>query len=70
MAQPAPAPQGDEKKIIVNSDGTIPLVELNNGGVGKFEVSYPANTNTCTITCTATFTQTDKEDDYTVSLSS
>lgn len=81
MAQPGKAVTGDNPiTITVNSDGSIPEVTLNNAGLGKFEVTYPAGTDTCTITCTAVFSQSAAAaksqgksrvgDDYTVSLSS
>ena len=52
MAQPAPAPMDSSPEITVNADGTFNPpggVSINPGGVVKFEVTYPAGTNTCTI---------------------
>ena len=49
-----PIPIGDPASnvITVNSDGTYTPasgVSINNGGVAKFDVNYPPNTNTCYI---------------------
>lgn len=52
MAQPAPAPMDNSPEITVNADGTFSPsggVTINPGGVVKFEVTYPAGMNTCTI---------------------
>ena len=52
MAQPAPAPMDASNDITVNADGTFTPttgVVINPGGVVKFDVTYPAGMNTCTI---------------------
>jgi len=53
MPQPAPAPLDQESKpITINSDGTYTPstgVVINPGGEVKFDVTYPAGMNTCTI---------------------
>jgi hypothetical protein len=52
MAQPAPAPLDASNIITINADGTFTPatgVEINPGGVVKFEVSYPNGMNTCTV---------------------
>ena len=52
MPQPAPAPMDASNEITVNADGTFTPasgVTINPGGVVKFEVTYPAGMNTCTI---------------------
>jgi hypothetical protein len=52
MAQPAPAPMDNSPEITVNADGTFDPpggVTINPGGVVKFNVTYQAGTNTCTI---------------------
>ena len=52
MAQPAPAPMDASNTVTVNADGTFTPasgVTINPGGVVKFEVTYPAGMNTCTI---------------------
>ena len=53
MAHPAPAPLDQSNEITLNADGTFNPpggVTINPGGVVKFEVSYPAGMNTCTVT--------------------
>ncbi len=51
MAQPAPAPMDDTNKITVNADGTYSpsSITINNGGVAKFEVTYPTGKTVCQI---------------------
>lgn len=56
MAQPAPAPEDNptpgNNEITINADGTYSPtggVQINNGGVAKFDVTYPTGMNTCTI---------------------
>lgn len=52
MAQPAKAPMTDPQGITINADGTYSPsggVTINPGGEVKFDVTYPAGMNTCTI---------------------
>jgi len=56
MAQPAPAPEENttpqSNEITINDDGTYSPtggVQINNGGVAKFNVTYPTGMNTCSI---------------------
>lgn len=53
MAQPAQAPMDSaDNKITINADGTYSPstgVSINNGGVAKFDVTYPAGMNVCSI---------------------
>jgi hypothetical protein len=52
MAQPAPAPMDASNEITINADGTFTPtsgVTINPGGVVKFDVTYPAGMNTCTV---------------------
>jgi hypothetical protein len=54
MAEPAPALEGNPQpnEITINSDGSYSPaggVQINAGGVAKFTVTYPANTNVCYI---------------------
>jgi hypothetical protein len=55
------------KDITINADGTYSPdggVSINPGGVVKFDVTYPANTNTCSITFgSITFSQVDEPSD-------
>lgn len=51
-AMPIPIGDPTNNVITVNSDGTYDPpggVSINAGGVAKFEVNFPANTNTCYI---------------------
>jgi hypothetical protein len=53
MPQPAPAPMDSSNEITINADGTFSPATgavINPGGVVKFDVTYPAGMNTCTIT--------------------
>jgi hypothetical protein len=67
MAQPAPAPMDASNEITINADGTFTPstgVTINPGGVVKFEVTYPAGMNTCTIPFgTITFSYVAQTDD-------
>ncbi|MDP9337482.1 MAG: hypothetical protein M3P45_01300 [Acidobacteriota bacterium] len=52
MAQPGPAPIGSTSDTItVNADGTYSpsSISINNGGVAKFDVTYPAGMTVCNI---------------------
>jgi hypothetical protein len=61
-AQPIPMPQ-DSTEVTINSDGTVSgQVEVNNGGVVKFQVSgYPIDPQTGAPynTCIVTISQSD-----------
>jgi hypothetical protein len=70
MAQPAPAPQDNtdtdpETNIItIRADGTYSpsSITINNGGVAKFEVTYPTGDTVCKVTLgTITFSSSDRE---------
>jgi hypothetical protein len=53
MAQPAQAPEDSaDNKITINADGTYSPpggISINNGGVAKFDVTYPTGMNVCSI---------------------
>jgi hypothetical protein len=76
MAQPARAkikkakPAADATLIYINSAGKVTPTTVVNLADCAFSVTYPANKTVCEIKCIVTFKKTDKEDDYTVSLSS
>jgi hypothetical protein len=51
-AIPIPISDDADNVITINADGTYTPpggVSINNGGVAKFDVTFPANTNTCYI---------------------
>ena len=76
MAQPArakvkKAKQAEDPTIIyIDSAGKVTATTVDNLADCQFSVTYPANKTICEIKCIVTFKKSDKEDDYTVSLSS
>lgn len=76
MAQPArakvkKAKQADDPTIIyVDKSGKVTPTTVANQGLCEFSVDYPTGKNIAEIKCIVTFKKSDKEDDYTVSLSS
>ncbi|MGH9503255.1 MAG: hypothetical protein ACRD20_10440 [Terriglobales bacterium] len=64
-AIPIPIADPASNVITINADGSYTPstgVSINAGGVAKFDVTYPPNTNTCYITFgTITFAQVDQE---------
>ena len=78
MAQPARAkiktkkakPAADATIIYIDSAGKVTATTVDNLADCAFSVTYPANKTICEIKCIVTFKKSDKEDDYTVSLSS
>ena len=76
MAQPARAKvkkakiAEDPTIIYVDSAGKVTPTTVSNLGLCEFSVSYPPNKYIADIKCIVTFRKSEKEDDYTVSLSS
>lgn len=78
MAQPArakikvkKAKQAEDPTIIyIDSAGKVTPTSVANLSPCEFSVSYPKDKNIAEIKCIVTFKKSDKEDDYTVSLSS
>jgi hypothetical protein len=52
MAQPAPAPEDSSNTFTINADGTYSpgSITINNGGVAKFDVTYPTGMTVCNVT--------------------
>jgi hypothetical protein len=70
MAQAAPAPMDtSDNKITINADGTYGPpggITINNGGVAKFDVTYPAGMTVCNIALGAiTFSVSEGDSDTT-----
>jgi len=76
MAQAAKAkvkkvrPAEDPTVINIDSAGKVTATTVANEGPCEFNVTYPSGKNIAEIKCIVTFKKSDKEDDYTVSLSS
>ncbi len=66
MAQPARAPlDSADNKITINADGTYSpsSISINNGGVAKFEVTYPTGMGVCNVAIGGiTFSAADPDD--------
>jgi hypothetical protein len=68
-AIPIPISDDANNVITINADGTYTPpggISINNGDVAKFDVTFPANTNTCYIPIgPITFAQVAQESDTT-----